>query len=139
MQKFSFEDAVEKIVVQDPRYSAASYYFLREALDYTIAKSSAARKEDKGGGHVDGGQLLDGFRRLALKRFGPMATTVFDEWGIRCTGNVGAMVFNLIEAEVFGKTENDTMQDFEDVFDFHDAFNVPFLPKRRNSSKATND
>lgn len=138
MQKFSFEDAVEKIVVQDARYEAAGYHFLREALDYTISKLGAGRLAEKSKGHVDGAQLLDGFRRLALERFGPMATTVFGEWRIFSTADVGAMVFNLIEAEVFGKTENDTLEDFEGVYDFHEAFDVPFLPKQRER-KTTSD
>ena len=72
MQKFSFEDAVEKIAEDDPRYAAGGYNFLREALDFTIASLSASRLDPKSKGHVNGGQLLDGFRRLALERFGPI-------------------------------------------------------------------
>ena len=135
MQKFSFEDAVEKIAAADPRYDVGAYNFLREALDYTISALSPEQRDPKSKGHVDGPQLLEGFRRLALKRFGPMAITVLEEWGINCTGDVGEMVFNLIDAEVFGKTDEDTKEDFVDVYDFHDAFEVPFLPKDRSGEK----
>ena len=58
----------------------------------------------------------------------PMAVTVFEEWGIRSTDDVGEMVFNLIDAEVFGKTETDTKEDFAALYDFHEAFVVPFEP-----------
>ena len=138
MQKFSFEDAVEKIAEDDPRYAAGGYNFLREALDFTIASIEPSRIDPSAKGHVDGAQLTDGFRRLAVERFGPMAVTVLDEWGIRSTGDVGEMVFNLIDAEVFGKTDSDTREDFVGIFDFHDAFTLPFLPKRMGR-KATDD
>lgn len=131
MQKFSFEDAVERIAARDPRFAAGAYSFLREALDYTMAALRPKLQDPKTKGHVDGAQLLEGFRRLALERFGPMAMTVLEDWGIHCTGDVGAMVFNLIEEEVFGKTDTDTPEDFTDVYDFHEAFEVPFLPRSR--------
>jgi uncharacterized repeat protein (TIGR04138 family) len=136
MQNFSFEYAVEKIVQDDSRYAAGGYNFLREALDFTIATLGSTRKHTKTKGHVDGGQLLDGFRRLALERFGPMAVTVLNEWGIHCTGDVGEMVFNLIDAEVFGKTESDTREDFIGVYDFHEAFDQPFLPRQQARGKS---
>lgn len=142
MQKFSFEYAVEKIVQDDARYAASGYNFLREALDFTISALAAtpARQHTKTKGHVDGGQLLDGFRSLALERFGPMAVTVLNEWGINCTADVGEMVFNLIDAEVFGKTASDTREDFVGVYDFHEAFDQPFLPRQqaRGSSRDGN-
>jgi uncharacterized repeat protein (TIGR04138 family) len=38
------------------------------------------------------------------------------------------MVFNLIEAGAFGKTEEDTREDFANGYDFDEAFRKPFLP-----------
>ena len=38
------------------------------------------------------------------------------------------MVFNLIGAGIFGKTEQDSIEDFKAVYDFCDAFEKPFLP-----------
>ena len=135
MHKSNFEDAVERIAREDARYSRGGYAFLREALDFTL-RTRAARAESRtagslaAGGHVSGQQLLDGFRRYALENFGPMAITVLEEWGIRSTNDVGEMVFNLIESEVFGKTDSDSKADFADLCEFHAAFVEPFLPKR---------
>src|ERR1043166_2913911 len=67
-------------------------------------------------------------RQYALKEFGPMVLTVFESWGIRCTEDIGNMVFNLIEAGIFGKTEEDSIEDFKDVYDFEQAFVKPFAP-----------
>jgi hypothetical protein len=40
------------------------------------------------------------------------------------------MVFNLIGAGVFGKTEQDSIEDFKNVYDFEEAFVKPFAPAK---------
>jgi uncharacterized repeat protein (TIGR04138 family) len=49
------------------------------------------------------------------------------------------MVFLLVEAGAFGRTENDSVEDFEVGYDFHEAFVAPFLPvsKLTGSSSQT--
>ncbi len=127
MQKIDFDEAVEKLVQQDPRYTTGAYHFLRDALDYTLRRS---RKEgDVEDRHVSGKELVEGIREYALKEFGPMVMTVFDEWGIRSCDDFGEIVFNLIEARVFGRTEEDKKEDFSGHYDFQDVFVRPFLPK----------
>src|SRR5262249_29313470 len=80
--------------------------------------------------HVTGPELLDGVRQYALKEFGPMVMTVFDSWGIRSCEDIGHMVFNLIAAGGFGKTEQDSIEDFKNVYDFEEAFVRPFAPAK---------
>jgi uncharacterized repeat protein (TIGR04138 family) len=43
---------------------------------------------------------------------------------------MGHMVFNLIGAGVFGKTEQDSIEDFKNVYDFEEAFVKPFAPAK---------
>lgn len=126
MQKIGFAEALDAIIVSDPRYARDAYGFLRDALDFTTKQ----QKKVKGTNvrHVSGPELLDGVRRYALREFGPMVVTVFENWGIRRTEDIGHMVFNLIEAGIFGKTEEDSIQDFRDVYDFGEAFVKPFAP-----------
>ena len=83
---------------------------------------------------MSGHELLDGFRRYSLKEFGPMTLVVFSEWGIEQSRDVGEIVFNLIDEGIFGKTENDHIDDFTNVFDFKEAFAKPFLPKNQKAS-----
>jgi uncharacterized repeat protein (TIGR04138 family) len=71
---------------------------------------------------------LEAFRVHGLKEFGPMALTVLEYWGVRSCEDVGQMVFNLVNAGVFGKTDADTLDSFRNVYDFHDAFSAPFRP-----------
>ena len=127
MQKIGFTEALDSILVADPHYQRDAYIFLRDALDYTTKQ----QKKIKGATvrHVAGPELLEGVRQYALKEFGPMALSVFSFWGIHRCEDIGHMVFNLIGAGIFGKTEEDSMEDFKEVYDFHEAFVKPFEPQ----------
>jgi len=127
MQKIGFAEALDSIVAADQRYHRDAYVFLRDALDYTTKQ----QKKSKGATvrHVAGPELLEGVRLYALKEFGPMALTVFSYWGVERCEDIGQMVFNLIGAGIFGKTEQDSLEDFKSVYTFHDAFVKPFLPE----------
>jgi uncharacterized repeat protein (TIGR04138 family) len=133
MQKIGFTEALDSIVACDARYQRDAYVFLRDALDFTTKQ----QKKIKGVGvrHVNGPELLDGVRRYALKEFGPMVMTVFDNWGIHSCEDIGNIVFNLIGAGVFGKTEEDSIEDFKNVYNFEDAFVKPFAPEKPATAK----
>ena len=134
MQKIGFAEALDSVVANDPRYQREGYIFLRDALDFTTKQ----QKKVKGVTvrHVSGPELLDGIRRYALKEFGPMVMTVFDNWGIQSCEDIGNMVFNLIGAGVFGKTEEDSIKDFKNVYDFKEVFVKPFAPEKSASDKS---
>jgi len=99
MQEVSFEEGLERIRAKDSRYDRDAYEFVRDALDHT---RKIGGKEGRGQ-HVTGQELLNGIRDLALSKFGPMAITVFEEWGIRTCPDFGEIVFNMIEAELLAK------------------------------------
>ncbi len=136
MQGMDFVDAVTRIRRRDPRFTPTAYAFLREALDHTVetrrAGAVGARR------HVSGRELCEGFRELALQRFGPMAATVVEAWGIRSTEDIGAMVYHLIAEEILRASPEDRPEDFVGVFDFDSAFRFPFLPQNlgRRSARA---
>ena len=144
MQKSDFSDCLDALVAADPRFEKEAYLFVREALDWTLKRQeqagAALRKAQKRSGkdsstakdeperHVSGQQLVAGARDLALGEWGPMAITVLAHWGISSTSDIGAIVYNLIDARIFGKNEGDSRTDFDDVFSFHEAFVRPYLP-----------
>ncbi|MES2983399.1 MAG: Minf_1886 family protein [Verrucomicrobiota bacterium] len=126
MQHIHFEESVVSILKRDQCYDGQAYFFLKEALDFTLKRFS-----DEAGGrnrHVSGKELLEGFRDYALEQYGPMAATLMEEWGIRESRDVGNMVFRLIEEQVFGKQDSDKPEDFEGLFDLDEALRTPFLP-----------
>ena len=126
MQKIGFSEALDSIIAADPRYARDAYVFLRDALDYTTKQ----QKKIKGTTvrHVSGPELLEGVRQYALKEFGPMVMTVFGYWGVHASEDIGNMVFNLIGAGIFGKTDEDSLEDFKNVYQFEDVFVKPFEP-----------
>lgn len=125
-----FHEAVEKITARDPRYDREAYAFLRDALESTLKRRKKSRKVPPAGGHVSAEELLDGFRLHAIDEFGPMAHTVLDYWGVRSCGDVGNMVFNLVDCGVFGKTDEDSPDAFRSGYDFEEAFLRPFRPQK---------
>lgn len=156
MQHANFDEALDLIVQNDPRYHRDAYIFLREALDHTqklVNKSSKSEKGEKGDKteraesraamgdesasgkirHVSGQELLAGIRSYALEQFGPMSLTVLNEWGIRQCEDFGELVFNMVENHLLAKTKKDSRDDFKGGYDFAEAFRQPFLP----STKAT--
>lgn len=128
MHPVQFEQSVISILKRDQRYDPHAFFFLKDALDFTLKRVA----EGNGGQtrHVSGPELLAGFRDLALEQFGPMATTLMREWGIQQCQDVGDMVFLLIEEQVFGKQDSDKPEDFSGEFDFHESLTTPFLPTR---------
>jgi uncharacterized repeat protein (TIGR04138 family) len=137
MQKIGFAEALDSIVASDPRYQRDAYVFLRDALDFTTKQQKKAKGATVR--HVTGPELLGGVRQYALKEFGPLVVTVFDNWGIHSCEDIGHMVFNLIGAGIFGKTEEDSIEDFKNVFDFKEAFVKPFAPEKPAPAKPAPD
>ena len=134
MQARQFEQAVVSILKRDARFDPHAYFFLKEALDFTLKRIAEARGGQER--HVSGPELLLGFRDFALEQFGPMASTLMSEWGVGQCQDVGDMVFHLIEEQVFGKQESDRREDFSESFDFQAALVQPFLPKRKCAAHA---
>ncbi|MSU65295.1 MAG: hypothetical protein EXS38_04150 [Opitutus sp.] len=132
MQQPDFNEVVTLICKEDPRFDRKAYDFVRLGLDQTVKelrKKDAARTERSR--HVSGSELLEGLRAYALEQFGPLTKTVLNAWGVRRCRDFGDIVFNLIEFNVFSKTENDRREDFTDLFDFEEAFVKPFQPAKR--------
>jgi len=109
------DNPLDEVIAKDLRYKPEAYVFVHDALGHTCARLDQRR-------HVTGFELLIGIRDVALKRYGPLARAVLNSWGIKTTDDFGNIVFNLIEAGLLSKTEEDHIEDFHAVYDFDDAF-----------------
>ena len=119
MQDLEFSEIVDLICKEDGRFDRKAYTFIRQALDSTVKdlKKKQPERTEKSQ-HVSGAELLHGVRNFALDQYGPLAKTVLNGWGITRCSDFGDIVFNLIEYNVFSKTENDRREDFAEVYDF---------------------
>jgi uncharacterized repeat protein (TIGR04138 family) len=109
------EDVMSRLRERHPAYHETAYLFILSALHYVLERLPEPR-------HISGRELAEGVRDLAIERFGPMARTVLEYWGIRETADVGKMVFALVDCGILIRQEDDALEDFEGVFDFEDAF-----------------
>ncbi len=113
---------IDGITRKQRRYKPESYLFVLAALHFTVRQLPNPR-------HVTGKELLGGLRLYGLEQFGPLVTQVFEHWGIEKTEDFGRIVFNLVEAKLLRKTEEDSLDDFKGVYEFTDAFDPEPLYK----------
>lgn len=105
-----FWDAVFEIRLFDQSYAEEAYAFVMEGLEHTILAIGEQR-------HVSAAELVAGLCACAKVRFGLLAWTVLERWGVRTTSDIGVIVYQLIEAGVLSQNEEDSREDFDDVAD----------------------
>src|SRR5688572_19639822 len=115
-----------EVARRDPRYAYEAYEFLFEALRHTQklfgrAPDEPAPSDAPAEAHVNGTELLTGVCDLARQEFGRMARVVFKLWGIDRTDDWGEIVFNLIDANLLSKTEDDAREHFRGLFDLDEV------------------
>ena len=108
------EEKIQTVRRRDRRFSRHAYYFVLDALDYTMTHFGRDKLtgEDR---HVGGRELLIGIKDYAAEQFGPMAAMVFERWGVRAAADFGEIVFNLISADLLQKTADDRKEDGENL------------------------
>ena len=117
-------DKLVEVVRRDGRYPLAAFVFLYEGLG-RAEKDIHGERIERGQPkvrHVTGQQLCQSLREEAIERWGMLARTVLARWNIHATIDFGNMVYLLVENELMGKSEEDSLEDFRDVYDFNEAF-----------------
>ncbi len=116
MPELAFRDGImDRIRVREQRYDERAYLFVLGALEFCQQRLPERR-------HITGGELALACRDLALERFGVMARLVLEHWGIRTSGDIGDVVFTLVDLELLMSQPTDTRDEFADVFSFDQAF-----------------
>lgn len=113
---------IDAIITNDGRYRMEAFGFLHEGLARAVQDIYGEKKVPNG--HVSGRQLCEGIRRLAIERWGMMAPIVLRKWGINGSIDFGNMVYLLIEHGFMRKTDEDSVEDFRDVFDLDKNFDT---------------
>ena len=120
----SYQTRIADLVERDPRYSYEAYEFVFAALSHTqrvLGRLPGKGEVPETQYHVSGRELVEGVRDLAVREFGFMARIVFRMWGITRTADFGEIVFNLVSEGLMSKTDQDSREDFQDIFDFDQA------------------
>jgi uncharacterized repeat protein (TIGR04138 family) len=125
-------------VARETKYPLDAFHFVQRGLDFTVRRihgeppappPGAAASKGKGdpevevgNRHVSGHALCHGLRDFAIQEYGLLARTVLRRWHINCCEDFGKIVFAMVDANLMRKTDEDSIRDFVDVFDFNEAF-----------------
>jgi len=110
---------MEQIRQRESRYEEGAYLFILAALEYSQAQLQVRR-------HITGKELAFACRDLAIERYGIMARIVLERWGVASTDDIGAVVFTLVDLGFLASQPTDTREQFTDVYDFFEAFEVRY-------------
>jgi uncharacterized repeat protein (TIGR04138 family) len=117
------------------RYLAKRKLDLAELLDLyergDLSPTVMRAVEEAGGieklnRHVTGGEMCWGLRDYAQHRWGLLARTVLNGWNIHHTFDFGRLVFAMIDYEFMQSQPSDSIEDFRNVFDFREAFDLAY-------------
>ena len=127
-----------QLLKDDPRFTYEAYQFVREGLDFAQevmnfgvqdeteappeGKKKSRKKASVDSKHVSGQQLCLALKQFAVEQYGLMAKLVLNSWGLKQTGDFGEIVYNLIKIGAMSKSKRDRREDFDDVYDFEQAF-----------------
>ena len=118
-------------IVASTRYAVDAFHFVRRGLDFTVHRvHTNPERLPEGQRHVDGAQLSEGLREFAVDQYGPLAKMVLNRWNIWRTEDFGRIVFAMVEGGLMQANQNDSVADFESVYEFETAFDVPVSVSR---------
>ena len=120
------EKSVLQVVEDVGLYPPEAFAFIQKGLNHTVSQLHGKQKDPKASRHVTGQDLCDGLREVALAEWGRMARTVLRRWNITSTLDFGRIVFAMVDAGLMQKTEDDTIEDFRNVYDFKTAFETEY-------------
>jgi uncharacterized repeat protein (TIGR04138 family) len=134
MSMGTYQIDIAEIMRKAGGYAPESFPFIRDGLAHAsnMVHGESSDQGDLGiedaSRHVSGQQLCLGLRDLAIQRYGLLARTVLNKWGIFETRDFGNIIFALVDANLMRTTEDDSIEDFELVYTFDEAFEVPASP-----------
>jgi uncharacterized repeat protein (TIGR04138 family) len=127
--------SIEQITQEDGRYKLNAIRFVYEGLGHTATvdadKTGLPEELDEsepagGAHHISGQELCHGLRRLAIEKWGRLAKVVLNHWGIRTTRDFGEIVYLMIQHKWMSAQPEDSIDDFNNVYDFKTVFEDQF-------------
>ncbi len=126
------EKSLEAIVDELQLYPIDAFHFVQQALSYAAQRVHGQRPDPESKHHITGQQLCEGIREFALNQWGMLAGCVLRKWNLRRTEDFGKIVFSLVSNRYMSKTDEDTIDDFINVYDFREAFDTGYKISCKN-------
>lgn len=118
----SFEEAINQLAKRHPEYAAEAYYFMRNAIDYAAEQLNKSDQSP----HLSAEELYLGACAYALDEYGPLARHLLASWNLCSSHDFGCIVYNLIEAGIFGRQNSDRQDEFEHLPPLCDILESPY-------------
>ncbi len=125
-EQANYEKTLQEVIDEVGTYPAEAYHFVQSGLNYTVTKAHGVKSDEGVSRHITGQQLCEGLRDYARSQWGLLARTVLARWNITCTFDFGRIVFAMVENELMHKTDEDSIEDFRNVYDFKNAFEADY-------------
>jgi uncharacterized repeat protein (TIGR04138 family) len=107
-------------------YPIEAYEFVHRGLAYTVSQIHGRQTGPVRQRHISGQELCEGLRDFGLLQWGLLAEPVLRRWNVTSTLDFGRIVFILVDHKILATTEEDTIEDFRDVFDFKTGFSSQY-------------
>jgi uncharacterized repeat protein (TIGR04138 family) len=109
------DDIMGRIRARGGRYNERAYLFLLGTIEFLQTRLEVRR-------HVTAVELAWACRDFALQQYGLLAPVVLAHWGITRTEDLGRIVYTLVEVGLLVTQPGDHETDFNEVYQFTDAF-----------------
>ena len=138
-------EEIIKLLETDKRYKLAAYEFILAAVKFAhdilelgdpISQvnqtdgDNVCVDDDEPPGDVDrdisADDICKAIRIYAVEQFGLLAKPTLNNWGIHSTADFGQIIFNLVKCGALLTSQRDNIDDYNNVFDFDDAFEKQF-------------
>ncbi len=124
---------LKDIMNQAGGYSPACFGFIRDGLAHTVEMVHGNPADQtmlelglvEDSRHVCGRELCIGLRDYAIERYGMLAKSVLNKWGIHYTRDFGNIIFAMVESGLMRTTDEDNIEDFDSIYEFDDVFSDP--------------
>jgi len=124
---------LKEIMDQAGGYSPACFGFIRDGLAHTVEMVHGNPADQtmlelglvEDSRHVCGRELCIGLRDYAIDRYGMLAKSVLNKWGIHYTRDFGNIIFAMVESGLMRTTDEDSIEDFDAIYEFDDVFSDP--------------
>ncbi|HKK27488.1 MAG TPA: Minf_1886 family protein [Gemmatimonadota bacterium] len=105
----------EKPASRPLSYDMRAYILVDESLSALVAELPERR-------HVTARECADAVLDAAAARFGVLGDVVLEDWGIHTSADIGRIVFALVEGGRVSAAEDDSVEDFDDLFRVEEVF-----------------